>query len=79
MKLNCGHERLSFAMLDAHLTSAHNAPTTPAAGTIKTGKPRTVPLHAHLIEQGFLNFERDRGNGPLFCNPKEKEDGTSDP
>jgi integrase len=52
---------------------------TPAAGTIKTGKPRTVPLHAHLIEQGFLNFVRDRGNGPLFCNPKEKEDGTSDP
>jgi integrase len=53
---------------------------TPAAGTIKTGKPRSVPLHAHLIEQGFLNFVRDRGAGPLFYNEKRKEDGnTFDP
>jgi integrase len=52
---------------------------TPAAGTIKTGKPRTVPLHAHLIEQGFLNFVRDRGKVPLFYNPKPKENDASDP
>jgi hypothetical protein len=23
---------------------------------VKTRKPRTVPLHEHLIEQGFLEF-----------------------
>jgi integrase len=57
----------------------HVMKLTPAAGTIKTGKPRSVPLHAHLIEQGFLNFVRDRGKGPLFYNLKQKEDGASDP
>ena len=29
---------------------------TPEAGTIKTGKARVVPVHAGLIEQGFLEF-----------------------
>jgi len=43
----------------------------PEAGTIKTGKARTVPIHAHVIEQGFLSFVRARGNGPLFYNPAE--------
>jgi len=35
----------------------------------KTGIPRTVPLHDHLIEQGFLDFVRSRGQGPLFYDP----------
>jgi integrase len=46
---------------------------TPAAGTSKTGRTRVVPLHAHLIEQGFLNFVRDRGEGPLFYNLRRKK------
>ena len=29
---------------------------TPEAGSVKTGIARTVPLHEHLIEQGFLDF-----------------------
>lgn len=41
---------------------------TPAAGTIKTNKPRTVPLHLHLIEQGFPDFVSSIGKGPLFYN-----------
>ena len=41
---------------------------TPDAGTQKTRKPRTVPLHAHLIEQGFLTFAKSVGRGPLFYN-----------
>ena len=57
----------------------HVMKLTPAAGTTKTGKTRVVPLHAHLIEEGFLVFVRDRGEGPLFYNPKRKEDGASDP
>jgi len=38
---------------------------TPEAGTVKTGKVREVPLHEHLIDQGFLEFARSR-SGPLF-------------
>jgi hypothetical protein len=42
---------------------------TPAAGTVKGGKAREVPLHAHLIEQGFLDFVAKHGPGPLFYEP----------
>jgi integrase len=51
---------------------------TPAAGTVKTGKARSVPIHEHLIEQGFLQFVKSRGDGPLFYDPVE-ESGPSDP
>jgi integrase len=44
---------------------------TPEAGSIKTHEARTVPLHEHLIEQGFLGFLESVGNGPLFYNPRE--------
>jgi integrase len=44
---------------------------TPEAGTMKTRKPRTVPLHEHLVEQGFLDFVKAIGDGPLFPgNPR---------
>jgi integrase len=39
---------------------------SPEAGTVKNRKPRTVPLHEHLIEQGFLDFVKANGAGPLF-------------
>jgi hypothetical protein len=39
---------------------------TPEAGTIKTRKPMAVPLHDHIIAQGFLGFVAQRGQGPLF-------------
>jgi integrase len=32
---------------------------TPDAGTVKTGKARVVPIHEHLIEQGFLGYVKD--------------------
>jgi integrase len=45
----------------------------PDAGTVKTKEAREVPLHEHLIEQGFLEFVRLSGDGPLFHNkPGEK-------
>jgi hypothetical protein len=28
-----------------------------------------VPLHEHLIAQGFLDYVRSKGRGPLFYNP----------
>jgi integrase len=39
---------------------------TPDAGTIKTATARTVPIHEHVIEQGFLAYVRAKGKGPLF-------------
>jgi integrase len=39
---------------------------TPEAGSIKTSNVRTVPLHEHLIAQGFVEFVRAQGDGPLF-------------
>jgi len=41
---------------------------TPEAGSVKTRRTRTVPLHAHLIEQGFLGFVKESVQGPLFHN-----------
>jgi integrase len=39
---------------------------TPDAGTIKTGSARVVPIHAQVIEQGFLEVVKEVGSGPLF-------------
>ena len=41
---------------------------TPEANTIKTDQARTVPIHEHLIAQGFIEFVRAQGPGPLFYN-----------
>jgi integrase len=45
---------------------------TPAAGAVKTRKARTVPIHEHLIAQGFLDFVSTHKDGPLFYNPPKK-------
>ena len=42
---------------------------TPEAGTTKSGDTRLVPLHEHLLEQGFAEFVVRRGDGPLFYKP----------
>ena len=53
---------------------------TPGAGTTKTGAPRMVPIHEHVTEQGFLDYVKERGKGPLFYDPApEREAATSDP
>jgi hypothetical protein len=52
---------------------------TPEAGTIKTGATRTIPIHEHLIAQGFVDFVRTRGDGPLFYNPENTAKGIADP
>ena len=46
---------------------------TPEAGTVKNRKARVVPLHEHLIEQGFLNFVAKHGDGPLFYTPRKSK------
>jgi integrase len=62
----------------------HTIRITPEAGSVKTGKPRTVPLHEHLIEQGFLDFVKQIGRGPLFYNepkgnPKDTTEDITNP
>jgi integrase len=52
---------------------------TPDAGTIKTRKPRVVPIHEHIVDQGFLDFVQQMGNGPLFYNPRGKTNTKADP
>ncbi len=44
----------------------HAMRISPEAGTIKTGKARTVPLHEHLIKQGFLAFVKASGKGSII-------------
>lgn len=39
---------------------------TPEAGTVKDGEYRDVPLHPHLVEQGFPEFVSKAANGHLF-------------
>ncbi|WP_375785157.1 hypothetical protein ACE10Z_37295 [Bradyrhizobium sp. Pha-3] len=39
----------------------------PAAGSIKSGLFRLVPVHQHLIDMGFLKFVETSGDGPLFA------------
>jgi integrase len=42
---------------------------TPDAGTVKGLIARTVPIHEHVIEQGFLDYVKAKGRGPLFYDP----------
>jgi integrase len=51
---------------------------TPAAGTVKTKQARLVPLHEHLIEQGFPEFVKASGKGPLFYSEQKTAPAASD-
>lgn len=42
----------------------------------KTGKARMVPLHSHLIEQGFTALAKESGTTPLFYDGKASEAGS---
>jgi integrase len=46
------------------------------AETNKTRKSRMVPLHSHLIEQGFLAYAKSRGTRPLFYDPARSRGGS---
>jgi integrase len=39
---------------------------TPEAGSVKTGKARSVPIHSHLIEQGILELANAGDASSLF-------------
>jgi integrase len=42
---------------------------TPKAGSVKTGKARSVPIHSHLIEQGITDLAKAGDETPLFYQP----------
>ena len=45
---------------------------TPEAGTVKANSARVVPLHPHLLEQGFPAAAKARGEGPLFYDESRR-------
>src|ERR1700730_3302164 len=52
---------------------------TPEAGTVKTGNIRVVPLHEHIIGQGFIEMVKRIGNGALFYNDALPQRVSADP
>ena len=42
---------------------------TPEAGSVKSKEAREVPLHSHLIAQGFLEVVKAIEKGPIFYDP----------
>jgi integrase len=61
--------------------SFHVMKLTPDAGTIKTGQARAVPIHEHIVAQGFLEMVSQVGKGPLFYDDKapHRPGASSDP
>jgi integrase len=51
---------------------------TPEAGTIKGLIARTVPIHDHVIDQGFVEYVQAKGKGPLFYSPEATTKQESD-
>ncbi|WP_336978555.1 DUF6538 domain-containing protein [Altererythrobacter fulvus] len=49
---------------------------TPEAGGVKTNEARTVPLHEHLIDQGFVAAISGKDDGPLFYDPDRQRGGS---
>jgi integrase len=45
---------------------------TPEAGRVKTKEARVIPIHGHIIEQGFLAEVESQPPGPLFYNPDNR-------
>ncbi|MDX3901163.1 MAG: tyrosine-type recombinase/integrase [Sphingobium sp.] len=43
---------------------------TPEAGRVKTNEVRYVPVHEHLLEQGFLAVVNQQKEGPIFYDPE---------
>lgn len=50
---------------------------TPEAGTVKSGMIRLVPLHPHILDQGFIQAIEKR-SGPLFYNRELRRGGSDE-
>ncbi|MET4324439.1 integrase [Bradyrhizobium sp. i1.15.2] len=66
-------EALQLRKEDIREESNHRAfDFNPAAGSIKSGSYRIVPVHQHLIDLGFLRFVEGSDDGPLFARGSYK-------
>jgi integrase len=45
---------------------------TPEAGRVKTNEARIIPLHEHLLAQGFVEMAQAQGPGALFYEPNRQ-------
>ncbi|WP_203423076.1 hypothetical protein [Sinorhizobium sp. BG8] len=52
---------------------------SPEDGTVKGASFRKVPIHEHLIAQGFIEFVKRSGDGPLFYDPSDRRAESKDP
>jgi integrase len=52
---------------------------TPDAGTMKNRQTRSVPLHEHIITQGFIEMVQRVGKGALFYNDSTSQRASADP
>lgn len=50
---------------------------TPEAGTVKNREARVVPLHPHILAQGFVGVVQSQPPGPIFFSPP-KANGAQD-
>lgn len=51
---------------------------TPDAGSVKNNEARKVPLHSHVIEQGFIDVVRALRAGPIFYDPSRARGGSDE-
>ncbi|MFY8207874.1 MAG: hypothetical protein ACOVOE_00845 [Caulobacter sp.] len=51
---------------------------TPEAGSTKTNEARVVPLHPHVVEQGFLKVVTALPQGPIFYDPSKAGGGNGE-
>ncbi|QPF85517.1 hypothetical protein IC762_04065 [Bradyrhizobium genosp. L] len=66
-------EALQLRKEDVRKDSGHHIfDFNPAAGSIKSGQYRLVPVHQHLIDLGFIRFVGDSDDGPLFAKGSYK-------
>lgn len=49
---------------------------TPEAGSVKNDEARLVPLHSHLIDQGFIAVVKASKDEPLFYDPARNRGGS---
>ena len=49
---------------------------TPEAGAVKGRRARVVPIHEHLIEQGFVKFARSSGQRASLLRCRRQADAT---
>ncbi|MCV0425774.1 MAG: tyrosine-type recombinase/integrase [Roseibium sp.] len=47
---------------------------TPEAGAVKDKEVRVVPLHPHLVAQGFVKAVQSKPEGPLFYTRKTRQE-----